>query len=1059
MRKTLQRIKAGVVSVAVACSMMLGGLGLQFVQAEGESGGDRIEYAAITVSFQNDGDASEGEVQITTGAGIWAICEAGQAVSASAVRIVPNSGKRIDWTATRLAVSGSEIEVKDKTEIQDQLKSEHGYSLTAGTEYRLTGVEFADGDASGDDPGEQDPGEQDPGNQGSWENAYDRYLTPGVNILSTWIGSSVGDITYEFSDSASDWTGSTKQTLSRAAVEGWLNTLQSGTASDEEKNTAKSNLFGIKPSSGQRYLRLTTGEDLGGNHLGFEVYQISQSGSLERQDGVEISYYDYRTKQFVTMTDQNREWEDYLKCSSYYVEGADQDQRSEGLIIDLKNIKINDTVLDLMSDSNTYALRCLLPFDSRKNISWWNAKYKEQVAAAGDQVSDDSWVENGMVDLVKVVSGDKQDVYYSNEPGWTAQPGIDESLIVKIGRAGYDFSDDEHLRPGYDGAHGSFTAEEMKEAAEKASGQCNVPVNSYVTVKLTPDPGYQILCASLNGMPLTPDEDTPSQFTFQITSNIHFQAVFEETSDVVDVTGAQAVSAAQIKGTTDVVDNGNVALTVTDDADYNDAKALNVVNGTKVAALDVVVDQILAKAGKLSEEEQKQAREGTLAVTEDKYWKQNMTELENPVNISLDLDHVTLEANETLAVVRDHKGECTEIPVTVETQNNVLSVGFASDKFSTYTIIKKASSTGGNSGGSTGDSSGGSQSGGSSSSSSGSSTPAADTTTDNTKTETKPDGTKVETTTGTKSDGTKVNTTVETKTDGTRTETVVETAKDGSVKTTETVTKADGSATKTEKETETNTKGKEVAITTTTEKDTNGKVTGITQTSEIAQIAGSTSATVTVEKTADGKITSAEAEVDKKGANSKQGVGATLFGSVVSQITEAAGTKSVDISMTVTAGKKEYIVKADAQDLEAGNKLKVMAIDEKTGNYVLVNAKTYTVNKSGSVKVVLPEGMTYQLMDTKKAAAVEKKILSTVKAKKTAVTVEKGKKTSIQLNSRLDMDNVEKISYSTSKKSVATVNKNGTVTAKQSGKVTIQAKVLLKNGKTKTVKMTVTVKP
>ena len=60
--------------------------------------------------------------------------------------------------------------------------------------------------------------------------------------------------------------------------------------------------------------------------------------------------------------------------------------------------------------------------------------------------------------------------------------------------------------------------------------------------------------------------------------------------------------------------------------------------------------------------------------------------------------------------------------------------------------------------------------------------------------------------------------------------------------------------------------------------------------------------------------------------------------------------------------------------------------------------------------------------------------------------------------SKLDMDNVEKITYSTSKKSVATVNKNGTVTTKKSGKVTIRAKVLLKNGKTKTVKMTVTVK-
>lgn len=351
-------------------------------------------------------------------------------------------------------------------------------------------------------------------------------------------------------------------------------------------------------------------------------------------------------------------------------------------------------------------------------------------------------------------------------------------------------------------------------------------------------------------------------------------------------------------------------------------------------------------------------------------------------------------------------------------------------------------------------------------------------------TETKPDGTKVETSTETKTDGTKVDTTVETKTDGTKTETVVETKtdgaktetvvetktdgtktetvvetdKDGSVKTTETVTNADGSAVKTEKETETNTKGKEVAVTTTTEKDADGKVTGITQTSEIEQIAGSASATVTVEKTADGKITNAEAEVDKKGASSKQGVKATLSGAVVAQITEAAGTQSVEISMTVTAGKKEYTVKADAQDLEAGNKLKVMALDEKTGEYVLVNAKTYKVNESGNVKLTLPAGMTYQLMDGKEAAAVEKQILATVKVKKSAATISEGKKTALKLSSKLNMDNVAKITYTSAKKSVATVSKTGTITAKNSGSVVITATVTLKNGKTKTVKMKIKVK-
>lgn len=56
------------------------------------------------------------------------------------------------------------------------------------------------------------------------------------------------------------------------------------------------------------------------------------------------------------------------------------------------------------------------------------------------------------------------------------------------------------------------------------------------------------------------------------------------------------------------------------------------------------------------------------------------------------------------------------------------------------------------------------------------------------------------------------------------------------------------------------------------------------------------------------------------------------------------------------------------------------------------------------------------------------------------------------------MTNVSKITYSSSKKSVAKVDKNGKVTAKKAGTATIKAKVTLKNGKTKTVTMKVTVK-
>lgn len=399
----------------------------------------------------------------------------------------------------------------------------------------------------------------------------------------------------------------------------------------------------------------------------------------------------------------------------------------------------------------------------------------------------------------------------------------------------------------------------------------------------------------------------------------------------------------------------------------------------------------------------KQTKNGDGEVT-----AQAKTEPNEMVNLYFDRIDLSKLKNPALFHIKDN-GVVEKLAITKSGSDSAsASVKCQTGSFSTYvfaedqSILYPSSSSGG--GWSYGGSSGSSD------------------TTDKTPTETKPDGTKVETNTETKADGTRVDTTVETKTDGTKVETVVETAKDGSVKTTETVTNSDGSAVKTEKETETNTKGKEVAVTTTTETDADGKVTGITQTSEIEQISGSASATVTVEKTADGKITSAEAEVDKKGANSKQGVQATLFGSVISQITEADGTQSVEISMTVTAGKKEY-----------------------------------TVNKNGNVKLTLPEGTTYQLMDTKEAVVVEKQILATVKVKKTSATIAEGKKLNVQMSKKLDMENVAKITYSTSKKSVAAVSKNGQVTGINTGSAVITVKVTLNNGKTKTLKMRITV--
>lgn len=56
------------------------------------------------------------------------------------------------------------------------------------------------------------------------------------------------------------------------------------------------------------------------------------------------------------------------------------------------------------------------------------------------------------------------------------------------------------------------------------------------------------------------------------------------------------------------------------------------------------------------------------------------------------------------------------------------------------------------------------------------------------------------------------------------------------------------------------------------------------------------------------------------------------------------------------------------------------------------------------------------------------------------------------------MANVDKITYTSSKKSVVTVNKNGKITAKKKGTAKVKAVVTLKDGTKKTVTMKVKVK-
>ena len=109
MRVKLKRTMAAFLSVLVAFSMLVSGQAPMLVKAAN---------ATITVSFQNDADASEGKVEVLTGSN-WESCgNSDTKANVTAIRITPNENYRIDWTATRLQIGETpEIVIQNNTNI------------------------------------------------------------------------------------------------------------------------------------------------------------------------------------------------------------------------------------------------------------------------------------------------------------------------------------------------------------------------------------------------------------------------------------------------------------------------------------------------------------------------------------------------------------------------------------------------------------------------------------------------------------------------------------------------------------------------------------------------------------------------------------------------------------------------------------------------------------------------------------------------------------------------------------------------------------------------------
>ena len=205
-------------------------------------------------------------------------------------------------------------------------------------------------------------------------------------------------------------------------------------------------------------------------------------------------------------------------------------------------------------------------------------------------------------------------------------------------------------------------------AGNKDGGHFAADPGAKITIKLTPDYGYQLSGVQLNGGATLEAQKEVSTFTFTMPdTSVHFKGIFTKSEDAV-VTMGNTVKNAAIANGANATNSGNLELKVSDNTNYNTAAATALVSDAVAAeAVDLSLNQVVSKGN------------GT-------NWETGITEFEKPITLSLALKDY--DANYDYTVVRNHNGKLTALN-TIAING---TVSFATNQFSTYVIVKKAKS-------------------------------------------------------------------------------------------------------------------------------------------------------------------------------------------------------------------------------------------------------------------------------------------------------------------------------------------------------------------------------
>ena len=276
-------------------------------------------------------------------------------------------------------------------------------------------------------------------------------------------------------------------------------------------------------------------------------------------------------------------------------------------------------------------------------------------------------------------------------PGKSADEGKSEQTAIALNAAGtqhiqidhsvrtitwaYDrqtYGEDAYLEHGkaqvvaVEGVYDLYSIPFANNPGDEKGGHIAVEAGKQVTVRLTPDYGYQLKGVSLNGgVTLAPQAEV-STFTFTMPdTNVHFKGIFTQTQDEINTTGTK-VSSASVENGANAAPSGNLRLTV-EDSDANTTNALaQVENAVSAEAVNLTLDQIVSKG------------DGT-------NWENPVTQFDQPVKMKLQVaDYDTAAGYE---VVREHNGNLTKL-TTYVSEDGTLT--FETNQFSTYFIVKTA---------------------------------------------------------------------------------------------------------------------------------------------------------------------------------------------------------------------------------------------------------------------------------------------------------------------------------------------------------------------------------